>query len=74
MSNFDYGVLKSFVPIKDIQNFIVFESTRLTYNGNTIRMIVLSPFPEIIYINLSDYNSRLTQKIREEKLNTILNI
>ena len=66
--DFDYDIIKEFIPIEDKSSFLVFESVRL--QGNTI----LAPYRMLLgsnnmFIPLSDYFS----KKREKKINEILN-
>jgi hypothetical protein len=66
--DFDYDIIKEFIPIEDKSSFLVFESVRL--HGNTI----LAPYRMLwgsnnMTISLSDYLS----KKREKKINEILN-
>ena len=72
--NFDYEITKSFIPEEDKKRFICFENVYLHYDGAKIIAPYRAPFPEKLSISLSEYNRRLSQKTREEKLNSILDI
>ncbi len=66
--DWDYDIIKEFIPIEDKSSFLVFESVQL--QGNTI----LAPYRMLwgsnnMFIPLSDYFS----KKREKKINEILN-
>jgi len=65
--DFDYDIIKEFIPIEDKSSFLVFESVRL--QGD----IILAPYRMLwgsnnIVISLSGYLS----KKREKKINEIL--
>lgn len=68
--NLDYEIIKSFIPEDKIKSFLVFESIRLI--GSKIWAPYRAPFSENLLIDLSDYETRLKQKQREDKLNQIL--
>lgn len=68
--DFDYEIIKSFIPEEERKHFLVFESVRL--NGSKIWAPYRAPFRENLSIDLSEYEIRLKQKQREEKLNQIL--
>lgn len=68
--NFDYEIMKSFIPKDHRKSFLVFENVYLS--GNTIFAPYRAPFSEKLSIDKSEYDSRLKQKMREEKLNKIL--
>lgn len=73
--NFDHDILFEFLPEEDKKNFLVWDNTFLSGTLTTklvIRATYRAPFEEYISIPLSDYESRLKQKERENKLNTIL--
>jgi hypothetical protein len=73
--NFDYEIIKSFIPEENKKSFLVFESVRLIgslQSGYKIWAPYRAPFSENLSIDLSDYETRLKQKQREDKLNQIL--
>ena len=67
---FDYDILESFIPEDKRKYFLVFESVRLF--PSKIWAPYRAPFSENLSIDLSDYETRLKQKQREDKLNQIL--
>jgi hypothetical protein len=66
----DYEIIKSFIPEDKRKSFLVFESVRL--NGSKIWAPYRAPFSEKLSIDFSDYEMRLKQKQREDKLNQVL--
>jgi hypothetical protein len=70
--NFDYEIIKSFIPENDKKSFLVFENVYFSYDGTKIIAPYRAPFSEKLSIDLIDYQNRLNQKLREEKLNIIL--
>jgi hypothetical protein len=72
---FDLEILESFIPEHHKKSFQVFESFRLIgslQSGYKIWAPYRAPFSENLSIDLSEYETRLKQKQREEKLNQIL--
>lgn len=72
---FDYDILFEFIPEKDKKNFLVWDNAFLSGTLTTRLVIVAtyrSPFEERINIPFEDYQMRLKQKERENKLNKIL--
>lgn len=68
---FGYDILKTFIPEDKLKSFLVFENVYLV-GGNTIFAPYRAPFTEKLTISISDYNKTLNQKLREEKLNSLL--
>lgn len=79
---YDYDILFDFIPEKDKKSFMVWDnayevpslntSTLSTERGGVIVAVYRAPFEEKIVVPLGQYNARLKQKERENKLNTIL--
>jgi hypothetical protein len=70
----DYEIIKSFIPEEKRKHFLVFEYVHIseTQNGSKIVAPYRAPFEEDLSIDLSDYEIRLKQKQREEKLNQLV--
>ena len=72
---FDYDILFEFLSWEDKKNFLVWDSAFLSGTESTrlmIRATYRVPFEERISIPFEDYQTRLKQKQREDKLNKIL--
>jgi len=72
---FDYEIIKSFIPEEKRKHFLVFENVYIfgskiwaPYSSSGKSR---SPFSELS-IDISEYESRLKQKQREEKLNQLV--
>ena len=68
--NFDYEIIKSFIPEEERKHFLVFENVYIS--GSKILAPYRAPFSEKLSIDISEYESRLKQKQREEKLNQLV--
>jgi hypothetical protein len=68
--NFDYEIIKSFIPESKLKHFLAFENVYIS--GSKILAPYRAPFSEKLSIDISEYESRLKQKQREEKLNQII--
>lgn len=68
---FDHDIIREFIPKEDQDRFLVWDNIFLSKSGNIIA-IYRSPFEETIHIPIDEYNSRLIQKNRDNKLNSIL--
>ena len=70
----DYEIIKSFIPEEKRKHFLVFEYVHIY--GSKIVAPYRAPFTEnlvlAVSIDLSDYEIRLKQKQREEKLNQLV--
>jgi hypothetical protein len=72
--DFDYDIIKSFIPEEERKHFLVFENVYTS--GSKIlapyRTTWRSTFSEKLSIDISEYESRLKQKQREVKLNQLV--
>ena len=72
---FDYDILFEFIPEKDKKSFMVWDNAFCNPNGRGVARIVAvyrAPFEERVFIPLDEYELRLKQKERDNKLNKIL--
>lgn len=58
--NFDYDIIKSFIPEEERKHFLVFENVYTS--GSKILAPYRAPFSEKLSIDISEYESRLKQK------------
>lgn len=68
--DFDYEIIKSFIPEKERKHFLVFENVYIS--GSKILAPYRAPFSSELVIDKTEYESRLKQKQREEKLNQLV--
>ena len=75
---FEHDILFEFIPEEDKKSFMVWDNVLLTqkYSSipNSVQNIVAtyrSPFEERVIIPLSDYDARVKQKERDNKLNIL---
>jgi hypothetical protein len=72
--SWDYEIIESFIPKDKLpdhrKRFLVFENVYIS--GSKILAPYRSPFSEKLSIDISEYESRLKQKMREEKLNQLV--
>jgi hypothetical protein len=75
---FDHDILFEFLPEEDKKYFMVWDNCffdyRLALNGRRdfIVAIYRAPFEKKVFISLDEYELRLKQKERDNKLNKIL--
>ena len=76
---FDHDILFEFIPEEDKKSFMVWDNVLLTqkYSSipNSVQNIVATyraPFEERVLIPLDEYDARVKQKERDNKLNKIL--
>lgn len=70
--NLDKNILFEFLPEEDKKSFMVWDNAFINIKSEKVVAIYRAPFEEKISIPLSDYEARVKQKERENKLNTIL--
>ena len=75
---FEHDILFEFIPEEDKKSFMVWDNVLLTqkYSSipNSVQNIVAtyrSPFEERVIIPLSDYDARVKQRERDNKLNIL---
>ena len=69
---FDQDVLFDFLPEEDKKSFMVWDNVHLNMGKDRIVATYRSPFEERVIIPLSDYDAKVKQKERDNKLNKIL--
>ena len=77
---FDHDILFEFLPEKDKKSFMSWDNVFCNPNGldtkaaGSARIIAVyrAPFEERVFIPLSEYEVRLKQKVRDNKLDLIL--
>lgn len=69
---FDHDIIFEFIPDEDKKSFLVWDNVYCSVDGNIIATY-RAPFEETVYIQMSEYNSKLKAKKREEKINKIIN-
>lgn len=73
---FNNDILKEFLPEEDKKSFLVWDNAFLSGTLTTklvIRATYRAPLEEIISIPFEDYQMRLKQKERDNRIDTILN-
>lgn len=68
---FDHDIVFEFIPEEDKKSFLVWVNVYCSVDGNIIATY-RAPFEETVYIQMSEYNSKLKAKQREEKINKII--
>lgn len=69
---FDHDILFEFIPEEDKESFMVWDNAFINISNERIVATYRAPFEEKIFISLSDYDARVKQKERDNKINTIL--
>ena len=69
---FDQDILFDFLSEEDKKSFMVWDNCHLNPSRDAIVATYRSPFEERIIIPLDEYELRVRQKEREEKLNSLL--
>jgi hypothetical protein len=72
MKKFNQDILFEFLPEEDKKSFMVWDNAFLNVSRDTIVVIYRAPFEERVLIPLDEYELRVKEKEREEKLNKIL--
>lgn len=70
--NFDHDILFELLPERDKKSFMVWDNIFQSFNGGYIVGVYRAPFEERIVIRLSDYEQRVKQKERDNKLNNLV--
>ena len=78
---FDQDILFEFLPEEDKKSFIVWDGVFCNLYGldakaaGSARIVAVyrAPFEERIFIPLSEYEVRLKQKLRDIKINNLIN-
>ncbi len=68
---FDHDILFEFLPEEDKKYFMVWDNVYLNMGKDRIVATYRSPFEERVIIPLSDYDARVKQKERDNKLNIL---
>jgi hypothetical protein len=68
---FDHDILFDFLPEKDKKSFMVWDNAFLNMGKDRIVATYRAPFEERVLIPLSDYDARVKQKERDNKLNIL---
>ena len=68
---FDHDILFEFIPEEDKKSFMVWDNVYLNMGKDRIVATYRSPFEERVIIPLSDYDARVKQKERDNKLNIL---
>jgi len=77
---FDQDILFEFLPEEDKKSFMAWDNVFCNTNGldakaaGLARIVAVyrAPFEERVFIPLSEYEVRLKQKVRDNKLDSIL--
>ena len=69
---FDQDILFDFLSDEDKKSFMVWDNCHLNPSRDSIVATYRAPFEERIIIPLDEYELRVRQKEREEKLNSLL--
>jgi hypothetical protein len=77
---FDHDILFEFLPEEDKKHFLVWDNVFCNPNGRDAKAagvarivaIYRAPFEERVFIPLHEYELRLKQKVRDNKLDSIL--
>ena len=68
---FDQDILFEFLPEKDKKSFMVWDNAYLNMSKNTIVTTYRAPFEERVLIPLDEYELRVKEKERNNKLNNL---
>ena len=77
---FDHDILFEFLPEEDKKHFLVWDNVFCNPNGRDAKAagvarivaVYRAPFEERVFIPLDEYELRLKQKLRDNKLDLIL--
>jgi hypothetical protein len=68
---FDKDILFEFLPEEDKKSFMVWDNSFLNVSRDSIVVIYRAPFEERVFIPLDEYELRLKEKERDNKLNNL---
>jgi len=68
---FDQDILFEFLPEEDKKSFMVWDNAFLNVSRDTIVAVYRAPFEERVLIPLDEYELRLKEKERNNKLNNL---
>jgi len=68
---FDYGILFEFLSEEDKKSFMVWDNSFLNVSRDSIVVTYRAPFEERIFIPLDEYQLRVKEKERNNKLNNL---
>jgi hypothetical protein len=69
---FDHDILFEFLPEEDKKSFMVWDNCFININKDSIVAVYRAPFEERVFIPLDEYELKLKQKLRDNKLDSIL--
>lgn len=78
---FDHDILFEFLPEEDKKSFMVWDNVFCNPNGldakaaGVARIVAIyrAPFEERVFIPLDEYELKLKQKLRDNKINSVIN-
>jgi hypothetical protein len=68
---FDQDILFEFLPEEDKKSFMVWDNAFLNVSRDTIVAVYRAPFEERVLIPLDEYELRVKEKERDNKLNNL---
>jgi len=68
---FDHDILFDFLPEEDKKSFMVWDNAFLNMSRDTIVATYRAPFEERVFIPLDEYELRVKEKERNNKLNNL---
>ena len=71
MKKFNQDILFEFLPEEDKKSFMVWDNAFLNVSRDTIVATYRSPFEERVLIPLDEYELRVKEKERDNKLNNL---
>jgi hypothetical protein len=67
----DHDILFEFLPEEDKKSFMVWDNSFLNVSRDSIVAIYRAPFEERVFIPLDEYQLRVKEKERDNKLNNL---
>ena len=68
---FDHDILFEFLSEEDKKSFMVWDNSFLNVSRDSIVAIYRAPFEERVFIPLDEYQLRVKEKERDNKLNNL---